>query len=108
MQAYAVVDIDDRDAVAAEIERQLEQFQRLVGRKPTHIDSHQHVHLNHATGDVFGDVARRLGVPLRQLTPGVSYRGDFYGQTSRGDPYPEGITVESLLDVLSQLRGQQA
>jgi len=103
VQTYAVVDIDDLDAVAAEVERQLEQFKRLVGRKPTHIDSHQHVHLNHSIGDVFGDIARRLGVPLRQLSPGVVYRGDFYGQTSRGDPYPEGITVESLLDVLSGL-----
>ncbi len=41
---YSVVPNDDAAAVAEEVRHQLSEFQRLVGRKPTHIDSHQHVH----------------------------------------------------------------
>ena len=102
-RTYAVVDLDDRAAVSEEIQRQIDEFRRLVGRDPTHLDSHQHVHLQGPVRGVFGEAARRLGVPLRRLTPGIGYRGDFYGQTSRGDPYPEGITVEALIAVISGL-----
>ena len=39
---YEVAPGDDVTAVTA---RQLAAFRRLVGRDPTHFDSHQHVHL---------------------------------------------------------------
>ncbi len=100
---YEVVPIDDAAAVAEEASRQLERFERLVGREPTHLDSHQHVHRHESVGGVLLNVARRLGVPLRDCTPGVRYRGDFYGQTSKGDPYSEGITVEALLELMEGL-----
>src|ERR1051326_8120971 len=41
---YHVVDTEDKQAVEAEITHQLAQFRRLVGRDPSHLDSHQHVH----------------------------------------------------------------
>src|SRR4051794_21157272 len=41
---YEVVDSDNPGAVAAEVGRQLAAFRSLVGRDPTHLDSHQHVH----------------------------------------------------------------
>src|SRR5713101_9724313 len=41
---YEVVQGDDADAVAKEVERQAEAFRRLMGKNPTHIDSHQHAH----------------------------------------------------------------
>ena len=43
---YDVVDRDDPAAVAAECRMQLAVFRDLVGRDPTHVDSHQHVHLD--------------------------------------------------------------
>jgi hypothetical protein len=49
------------------------------------------------------EAARVLGVPLRHAHPGVRYCGDFYGQTSEGVAYPEGIAVERLLTILSAL-----
>ena len=85
---YEVVSVDDTASVVQETARQLERFRGLVGREPTHLDSHQHVHRREPAGGVLLDVARRLGVPLRDCTPSVRYRGDFYGQTSRGEPYP--------------------
>lgn len=34
----------DRKAVGAEINAQLERFERVLGRAPAHVDGHQHVH----------------------------------------------------------------
>jgi predicted glycoside hydrolase/deacetylase ChbG (UPF0249 family) len=47
--------------------------------------------------------ARRLGVPLRQCTPGIRYCGEFYGQSAEGDPFPDQISVERLLALFSAL-----
>jgi hypothetical protein len=33
----------------------------------------------------------------------VSHCGDFHGQTGRGEPWPEGITVVALLRILAGL-----
>ncbi len=100
---YQVVPPDDETAVAAELARQLEAFRRLVGKEPTHIDSHQHFHRNEPARSVVSQVARSLAIPLRSLTPGVEYCGDFYGQTGEGDPYPEGISLEGLLKTIQNL-----
>jgi chitin disaccharide deacetylase len=101
--AYSVVDTDDEAAVAAELDRQLEAFHRLTGRWPSHLDSHQHVHRDEPARRLVAAAGRRLGVPVRHLDPAVTYRGDFYGQTGKGDPYPGAITVEALLAVLGEL-----
>ncbi len=89
--------------VAAEFETQLARFEELFGRPPTHLDSHQHVHLEEPLRSVLLDAGRRLGVPVRALTPGVTYRGDFYGQTGRGEPAPEAITVDALVALIQTL-----
>src|SRR5919198_5540733 len=78
---YQVVPIHDTVAVAAEVSRQLATFRRLVGKDPTHIDSHQHVHLREPMRTVFTAVAHKLTVPLRHCSADICYRGDFYGQT---------------------------
>jgi predicted glycoside hydrolase/deacetylase ChbG (UPF0249 family) len=101
--AYTVVDTDDEAAVAAEVGRQLEAFARLVGRPPTHLDSHQHVHRDQPVRRVVAAAGARLAVPVRHLDGAIAYRGDFYGQTGKGDPYPEAITVDALLDILAGL-----
>ncbi len=66
-------------AVRGELEAQLEAFHRLVGRPPSHIDSHHHVHRSEAVASVAEEVAAPLGVPLRESGP-VTYIGGFYGQ----------------------------
>src|SRR4051812_18888854 len=43
---YEVLEEESEALVAREVEYQLERFERLVGRPPTHLDSHQHVHRN--------------------------------------------------------------
>ncbi len=90
-------------AVAAEVGRQLEAFRRLLGKDPTHLDSHQHAHRNEPARSVISRLAQSLSVPLRSFTPRVEYCGDFYGQTGEGDPYPEGISLEGLLRTIQNL-----
>jgi predicted glycoside hydrolase/deacetylase ChbG (UPF0249 family) len=100
---YEVIPTADIRAVAQEVFRQLEIFIRLTGRKPTHLDSHQHGHRRGPLRTVLARVARELGVPLRHYCPGVHYCGAFYGQTSRGEPLPEAISVQGLHQALCTL-----
>jgi predicted glycoside hydrolase/deacetylase ChbG (UPF0249 family) len=103
VRLYEVVPLDDPSMVAAEVERQIDSFFRLLGRAPTHIDSHQHVHCEEPVRTAVLAAAATLGVPVRHLSPGVQYCGDFYGQTGKGEPYPTAVTAEALVRVLSGL-----
>lgn len=100
---YEVVDSADPAAVEAEVEGQIDAFIRLLGRPPTHLDSHQHVHRQEPVRSSLRRAGERLGVPVRQLSKDVTYRGDFYGQDGRGWPVPAAITVETLLGVVETL-----
>ena len=102
-QVYAVVPNDDAPAVAAEISRQLETFHQLTGHAPTHLDSHQHAHNSEPVRSILLAAANRLGVVLRSCDDRVRYCGSFFGQSDKGYPYPEGISVAGLLAVLRQL-----
>jgi predicted glycoside hydrolase/deacetylase ChbG (UPF0249 family) len=100
---YEVVPLDELGVVAAEVERQLDAFRDLVGRDPTHLDSHQHVHRRDGVQSVFTDLSGMLGVPLRHVSPDVRYCGLFYGQTTEGSPLPGAITTVNLIEILEGL-----
>jgi chitin disaccharide deacetylase len=89
-------------AVAAEVQAQIERFFALMGRKPTHLDSHQHVHKLPAVAPVLKAAAAALGVPLRGHSA-VRYLGGFYGQDERCQPWLEGISVGNLLSLVDAL-----
>ena len=101
LQAYLRCDTDDRDAVEAESRAQLERFRALLGRGPTHLDSHQHVHESQPVAGVAEALAAELGVPLRNRA--VRYEGGFYGQSGKGEPFPEGIAPERLCELIRSL-----
>ena len=73
------VDLGDAAAVRAELARQLDAFQSLVGRAPDHVDSHHHVHRHPDVGPIARELAAPLGVPLREEGD-VAYVGGFYAQ----------------------------
>jgi predicted glycoside hydrolase/deacetylase ChbG (UPF0249 family) len=98
-----VVPLDDHAAVAQELERQLSEFRRLVGRDPTHIDSHQHAHLYEPVRSAAVSLAGGIDIPLRHFSTAIQYCGSFYGQTSKGLPIPQAISVESLVAILTDL-----
>lgn len=97
---YEVVDPADAGAVAKECEQQLARFQELTGRNPTHLDSHQHVHRQEPVHSIARAITARLSIPLRHFSPHVTYRGDFYGQSGRGEASPELLTEAALLAIL--------
>lgn len=101
--AHEVCDARDAEAVALQLETQLEAFRRLVGRDPTHLDAHQHAHHHRPARDLAIETALRLGIPLRGFTDGITYSGVFYGQTGKGEPFPEALTVEALIAALEDL-----
>jgi predicted glycoside hydrolase/deacetylase ChbG (UPF0249 family) len=100
---YEVTALDEGVAVADEVSRQLTAFRRLVGKYPTHIDSHQHVHLREPVRSVAIGSAQKLTVPLRHCSPEVNYCGDFYGQTSEGLSLPGSISAAGLIRIIAAL-----
>lgn len=100
---YTVVDSADEEAVREEVDCQLAKFRDLVGRDPSHLDSHQHVHREQPVAGVLSRLGQELAVPVRHQAEGIVYRGDFYGQTGKGEPYPVAITIEALSEVLRNL-----
>lgn len=76
----------------------------MVGEEPTHVDSHQHLHLsNPAVHEAAAKIAGELGVPLRDRADGIRHSGAFYGRTKDGEPYPEGIAAANLVRLVSEL-----
>jgi predicted glycoside hydrolase/deacetylase ChbG (UPF0249 family) len=100
---YTVIPLQDATAITAEVRRQLDEFHRLIGRDPTHLDSHQHVHLREPVRTILMALAQQLGIPLRHCCPHVGYRGSFYGQTAEGSPLPNVISVDGLIHILETL-----
>jgi predicted glycoside hydrolase/deacetylase ChbG (UPF0249 family) len=103
VQLHMVVEPDDAAGIESELQRQFECFRELVGDDPTHLDSHQHVHREEPTRSIMLRAAQALGVPLRQCSAHVRYDGRFYGQASHGEPWPRGISIAGLLEILSGL-----
>lgn len=99
---YQVVDLEDAGAVAAEISRQFKVFRDLMGRDPSHLDSHQHVHRNEPVRSILLGLARKLGVPLRGHSR-AQYNGTFFGQGKDGQPLPWQTSADALNSILCGL-----
>lgn len=100
---YSVVNTEEPANVQAEVLRQVNEFQRLVGRNPTHLDSHQHVHRQEPARSVVTALARKLALPLREFSPDIRYCGDFYGQDGEGETLSDALTVANLRQILAAL-----
>jgi predicted glycoside hydrolase/deacetylase ChbG (UPF0249 family) len=94
-----VVDLDDTDAVAAELGSQLDRFRALLGRPPTHLDAHHNVHRREHLTPVFAAAADRLGIPLRDHSA-VHHFGSFYAAWD-GETHPEQVSLSSLRTMLA-------
>jgi len=101
---YQVLPPDaDAEAISTEIAAQIARFEELVGRTPTHVDSHQHCHRKEPVRGIVAGQCARMGIPLRECTPDIFYYGGFYGQSARGQSHPECIAVGALLRILESL-----
>ena len=102
-ERYRLVADDDRAGARAEARAQLELFRGLTGSDPTHLDSHQHVHDGSPAAHALVEIGEELGVPVRHITLGVRYSGDFYGQAGTGTLNPDAITAENLITLIRRL-----
>jgi len=93
-----VVDLEDAKVCRAELERQLARFEDLLGRRPTHVDSHHNVHRRPALRPLFIDLAGRHDLPLREHC-GARYFSSFYGQWG-GETHLEQVSVGTLRRML--------
>jgi predicted glycoside hydrolase/deacetylase ChbG (UPF0249 family) len=100
---YQVVDSGNREKVLEEIDRQMSCFESLLGKPPTHLDSHQHVHRNEPVSSIMLEISEELKMPLRHFTPGVTYLGSFYGQDEQGISIKENVGITALRNILNNL-----
>lgn len=93
-----LVNPDTGEGCREVLQQQMDTFQELMGRPPTHIDSHHNLHRNPQLLPYFIEAADRYGLPLRSHSP-IRYFSKFYGQWS-GKTRPEQISVQGLIDIL--------
>jgi predicted glycoside hydrolase/deacetylase ChbG (UPF0249 family) len=102
----SAVDPFDLTAIKTKLNRQYERCCELLGRPPTHVDSHHHVHLRKELTPLFAEWARKRNLPVRSLGS-VSYNGSFYGhwydEEWRPHPAPELISIKNLEKILREL-----
>ena len=103
--AGATLDAGGRgDLAAAALVRQIERFAELMGRMPTHLDSHHNVHRDPRHLPAFLAIARAAALPLRGHSS-VRYFPGFYGRWA-GESHPEHLSFESLAGMLAREVGE--
>jgi predicted glycoside hydrolase/deacetylase ChbG (UPF0249 family) len=100
---YEHASVADAGAVANELDEQLRLFRMLVGRDPTHLDSHQHAHRDEPVKTIVRRLGGQLGIPVRDFDARVRYLGGFYGQLREGETYPGGVSVIALIELIRAL-----
>jgi predicted glycoside hydrolase/deacetylase ChbG (UPF0249 family) len=96
------------DEVLAEARAQLERFRHLLGRAPTHLDSHHHAHRLPVVLDALLTVAGEAGLPLRNASAPVGERTRAswraHDRSVRGVVLRRSATLAGLLAVVSKLQ----
>jgi predicted glycoside hydrolase/deacetylase ChbG (UPF0249 family) len=100
-EAQRIVEYDDPKICRDELRRQFDRFVQLMGRVPTHIDSHQHVHKDDSRVPFFLELAREHDLPLRDYCAVFSV-GGFYAQWEYGVSDPEHVSFDVLARILRE------
>ena len=98
---YSSHDVEiDLEELHAEWKAQMEHYLRLVGKLPTHIDSHHHVHCLPQHHSVVTQLAKEYDLPVRDSRQinldtyeDAIFEVNFYGAD---------LTVETLTDMLAK------
>jgi predicted glycoside hydrolase/deacetylase ChbG (UPF0249 family) len=98
-------DLGDRRAVVEEFAVQLDRFHELMGRAPTHVDSHRHMHLDETVRELFCELVAPLGVPLRGDGQ-VRFVGRFYAQWEWGVTELAHVSAGTLEAILREEVGE--
>ena len=79
--------------------RQLDEFHRVMGRAPTHIDSHRHAHRQQHLFRSFCEWTAPLNIPVRGAC-GVRFVGGFYAQWEWKVTDLKYVSVEFLQEMI--------
>jgi predicted glycoside hydrolase/deacetylase ChbG (UPF0249 family) len=93
-------DLGDADAVRREIRSQLDSFHSLLGRWPTHVDSHKHAHLDPRAFAIMTEEVADLGIPVRG-DGRVTFVGGFYAQWEWQKTELEHVSLGALHQILA-------
>ena len=94
-------DLGNHQAVREEFRRQLDEFERLMGRLPTHVDSHRHAHRQPGMLPIFSELIAPLGVPLRD-DGRIRFVGGFYAQWEWMVTELQYVSVPFFLTILKE------
>jgi predicted glycoside hydrolase/deacetylase ChbG (UPF0249 family) len=94
-------DLYDLKTMEQELRGQLALFTDLMGRMPTHVDSHRHVHRHSFVRPLFRELLEPLDIPLRD-DGRVRFLGDFYAQWEWGVTDLEKVSVPFLQALLTE------
>jgi predicted glycoside hydrolase/deacetylase ChbG (UPF0249 family) len=87
----------DEEELYAEWKAQIEKFIEIAGKKPTHIDSHHHVHMLSGLNPIAKRLALEYDIPMRQRDQVLdTYEYVFVDERF----YEEGVTYETLKSML--------
>jgi len=97
------------DEVLAEARAQLRRFRELMGRDPTHLDSHHHSHReNSAVLDALCTLSWETGMPVRAASPAVLDRLRREGIRTTDhfveEFYDNAVTLETMMRILGELK----
>jgi predicted glycoside hydrolase/deacetylase ChbG (UPF0249 family) len=96
--------------VEREVAAQIEKFESIAKRLPTHLDTHHHVGLLVPVAEVVIDAARRLGVPVRSQnseartrarSAGLRTPDHFFGESGPGAYWSLSRTLAHLRELPS-------
>ncbi len=87
----------DEEELYTEWKAQIEKFIEIAGKKPTHIDSHHHVHMLPWLNPIAKRLALEYDIPMRQRDQVLdTYEYVFVDERF----YEEGVTYETCKEIL--------
>jgi predicted glycoside hydrolase/deacetylase ChbG (UPF0249 family) len=98
-RSQPVADLSDPGACRAALDDQMLRFTSLLDRRPSHLDSHHHVHMRPVLLPHFRELGGRWRIPLRGCS-GVRYCSSFYGQWA-GERHPEQVSAAGLIRIFA-------
>ena len=98
----------DAHEVLLEVRAQVKRFRELVGRLPSHLDSHHHAHRLPVVLEALVTLAWETGVPVRSVSSEMRLRFKREGMATPDrfvdTFYAEEATLEGLLCALAELQ----
>lgn len=99
IRAFAKLQTTSFDKVRYAFMRQIEEFESIMGKMPTHIDSHHSLHLHAQLRPLFEQFAAEHGIQVRGLM-GNRFIKDFFGWDTLRRPKLSKVSVDSLTKLI--------